>query len=64
MRLPYVTPKARLIGQDQQIQVERQRKLAQARERRRQAHQAEPASSNINSSVQLVISEPQNSIFR
>jgi transposase InsO family protein len=60
----YVTPKARLTGQDQHIQAERQRKLAQARERRRQAHQAEPASSTINSSVQLVISEPQNSIFR
>jgi hypothetical protein len=59
----YVTPKARLTGQDQQIQAERQRKLAQARKLRRQAHQAEPASSTINSSVQLVISEPQNSSF-
>src|ERR1700752_4202680 len=60
----YVTPKARLTGQDHQILAERQRKLALARKLRRQAHQAEPASSIINSSVQLVISEPQNSIFR
>jgi putative transposase len=60
----YVTPQARLTGQDQHIQTERQRKLVQARERRRQAHQAEPVSSTINSSVQLVISEPKNSIFR
>lgn len=59
----YVTPKARLIGQDQAILAERQRKLALARQRRRQAHQAELAPSNINSSVQLVISQPQNSIF-
>jgi transposase InsO family protein len=60
----YVTPLARLTGQDQHIRAERQRKLALARQRRRLAHQAEPASSNINSSIQLVISESKNSIFR
>lgn len=60
----YVTPEAQLTGQDQLIRAERQRKLALAQERRRQMHQAEPEPSNINSSVQLVISEPQNSIFR
>jgi transposase InsO family protein len=59
----YVTPLARLTGQDQQILAERQRKLALARKHRRQAHQAQPASSIINSSVQLVIPEPKNSIF-
>lgn len=60
----YVTPKARLSGQDQQIWTERQRKLALARERRQQQHRAELATNEFNSSVQLVISEPQNSIFR
>lgn len=60
----YVTPKARLTGQDQQIRAERQRKLAQARERRQQQHRPELATNEFNSSVQLVIAEPQNSIFR
>lgn len=58
----YVTPQARLTGQDQQILAERQRKLVLARQHRHQAQQAEPASSNINSSVQLVIPEPEISI--
>lgn len=61
--IAYVTPKARLTGQDQLILAERQRKLAQARERRQQQDQAELATNEFNSSVQLVISEPQNSIF-
>jgi hypothetical protein len=60
----YVTPQARLTGQDQQIRAERQRKLAQARQRRQQQHRAELVTNDFNSSVQLVISEPQNSIFR
>jgi transposase InsO family protein len=55
----YVTPKARLTGQDQPIQAQRQRKLAQARERRQQQHHAELATNEFNSSVQLVIPEPQ-----
>jgi transposase InsO family protein len=59
----YVTPLARLTGQDQLILADRQRKLALARNLRRLAHQAEPASSELNSSLQLVIAEPQNSIF-
>ena len=58
----YVTPLARLTGQDQQIRAERQRKLALARKRRRQAQQAEPASDILNSSIQLVIPEPKISI--
>ena len=58
----YVTPLARLTGQDQQILAERQRKLALARKRRRQAQQAEPASDILNSSIQLVIPEPKISI--
>jgi transposase InsO family protein len=58
----YVTPQARLTGQDQQIRTERQRKLALACQHRRQAHQAEPAPSSLNSSVQLVMPEPKNSI--
>jgi transposase InsO family protein len=60
----YVTPEARLTGQDQHIRTERQRKLAQAREVRQQQHRAELTTNELNSSVQLVISEPQNSIFR
>jgi transposase InsO family protein len=60
----YVTPKARLTGQDQLIWAERKRKLALARERRQQQDHPEPAPSKLNSSVQLVISEPKNSIFR
>jgi putative transposase len=59
----YVTPKARLTGQDQLILAERQRKLAQTRKQRQQQH-SELVTNNINSSVQLVISEPQNSISR
>lgn len=59
----YVTPQARLTGQDQLILAERNRKLAQARKQRRQ-QQSELATNNINSSVQLVISEPKNSISR
>ena len=38
----YVAPKDRLSGQDQDILVERKRKLAQARRQRRQQHQNEP----------------------
>ena len=60
----YVTPLARLTGQDQHIRAERQRKLAQARQQRQQQHHAELVTNEFNSSVQLVISEPQNSIFR
>ena len=59
----YVAPKDRLTGRDQHILAERKRKLAQARKRRRQQHQNEPTA-QINSSVQLVIPDPQNSISR
>jgi putative transposase len=58
----YVAPRARLTGQDQSILAERNQKLVQARQRRQQ--QSELATNTINSSVQLVISEPKNSIFR
>jgi transposase InsO family protein len=60
--ISYVTPQARLTGQDQQIRAERQRKLAQARQQRQQQHRAELPTNELNSSVQLVISEPKNSI--
>src|SRR5512136_333824 len=56
----YVAPKARLTGQDQLILTERKRKLAQARKLRQQ--QSELTTNPINSAVQLVISEPKNSI--
>jgi len=59
----YVTPQDRLSGQDQHILVERKRKLAQARKQRQLQHQKRPTI-KINSSVQLVIPEPQNSISR
>jgi putative transposase len=59
----YVTPKARLTGQDQLILAERNRKSAQARKQRQQQH-SELVTNNIYSSVQLVISQPKNSIFR
>jgi putative transposase len=59
----YVAPKARLTGQDQSILAERNRKLVQARQQRQQQH-SELATNTINSSVQLVISDPKNSIFR
>lgn len=47
----YVTPKARLTGQDQLIRTERQRKLAQARERRQQQRHTQPDTNEFNSSV-------------
>jgi transposase InsO family protein len=59
----YVAPKDRLSGRDQHILTERKRKLAQARKLRRQQHHNEPTI-KLNSSVQLVIPDPQNSIFR
>ena len=59
----YVAPKDRLSGRDQYILAERKRKLVQARQQRQQQHQEEPII-KTNSSVQLVISKPQNSISR
>ena len=72
----YVTPLARLTGQDKLILAQRKYKLAQAQENRRQAHQqqkclsssvsnlSEPIMADISSSVQCLISIPQNSNSR
>ncbi|MBN1995568.1 MAG: hypothetical protein JW953_22965 [Anaerolineae bacterium] len=58
-----MAPKDRLSGRDQHILAERKRKLAQARQQRQQQHQMGPTI-KTNSSVQLVIPEPQNFISR
>jgi putative transposase len=50
----YVAPKDRLSGRDQQIQIERKRKLTEAREKRQQHHQNQPSTSPVSSPSQLV----------
>jgi len=61
--IAYVAPRDRLSGRDQLILTERKRKLAQACKQRRRQHQT-GSTINLNSSVLLVILEPQNSISR
>jgi putative transposase len=51
----YVAPKDRLSGHDQHIQIERKRKLAEAREKRQQRHQNQPSTSPVSSPSQLVM---------
>jgi len=51
----YVAPKDRLSGHDQHIQIERKRKLVEAREKRQKHHQNQPSKSPVCSPLQLVI---------